>query len=161
MIALPSLVLSGSVETAACKFSTTSSKFWLIYGRTSLILVVGASGMVMGAAGQDSVYNNHLDIVTRNPAWNPAIVGEDLIVSQILFAEAMSNVVHCSWAVPDYPRASIEMTFLFWARACGTWDGRSSIILQGWSVLLRGRCKGNLTDLRRILHLSLAKGNPK
>jgi hypothetical protein len=24
-----------------------------------------------------------------------------------------------------------------------------------------GRCKGNLTDLRRILHLSLAKGNPK
>jgi hypothetical protein len=26
----------------------------------------------------------------------------------------------------------------------------------------RGRgCKGNLTNLRRILHLSLAKGNPK
>jgi hypothetical protein len=24
-----------------------------------------------------------------------------------------------------------------------------------------GDCKGNLTDLRRILHLSLAKGNPK
>jgi hypothetical protein len=24
-----------------------------------------------------------------------------------------------------------------------------------------GECKGNLTDLRRILHLSLAKGNPK
>jgi hypothetical protein len=24
-----------------------------------------------------------------------------------------------------------------------------------------GLCKGNLTDLRRILHLSLAKGNPK
>jgi hypothetical protein len=24
-----------------------------------------------------------------------------------------------------------------------------------------GMCKGNLTDLRRILHLSLAKGNPK
>jgi hypothetical protein len=24
-----------------------------------------------------------------------------------------------------------------------------------------GSCKGNLTDLRRILHLSLAKGNPK
>jgi hypothetical protein len=24
-----------------------------------------------------------------------------------------------------------------------------------------GYCKGNLTDLRRILHLSLAKGNPK
>jgi hypothetical protein len=23
------------------------------------------------------------------------------------------------------------------------------------------QCKGNLTDLRRILHLSLAKGNPK
>jgi hypothetical protein len=27
-------------------------------------------------------------------------------------------------------------------------------------VLATG-CKGNLTDLRRILHLSLAKGNPK
>jgi hypothetical protein len=26
---------------------------------------------------------------------------------------------------------------------------------------LCGWCKGNLTDLRRILHLSLAKGNPK
>jgi hypothetical protein len=25
----------------------------------------------------------------------------------------------------------------------------------------RVNCKGNLTDLRRILHLSLAKGNPK
>jgi hypothetical protein len=24
-----------------------------------------------------------------------------------------------------------------------------------------GACKGNLTDLRRELHLSLAKGNPK
>jgi hypothetical protein len=26
---------------------------------------------------------------------------------------------------------------------------------------VEGFCKGNLTDLRRILHLSLAKGNPK
>jgi hypothetical protein len=26
---------------------------------------------------------------------------------------------------------------------------------------LPGPCKGNLTDLRRIFHLSLAKGNPK
>jgi hypothetical protein len=26
---------------------------------------------------------------------------------------------------------------------------------------LYGTCKGNLTDLRRKLHLSLAKGNPK
>jgi hypothetical protein len=24
-----------------------------------------------------------------------------------------------------------------------------------------GQCKGNLTDLRRELHLSIAKGNPK
>jgi hypothetical protein len=28
-------------------------------------------------------------------------------------------------------------------------------------VHVRAMCKGNLTDLRRILHLSLAKGNPK
>jgi hypothetical protein len=28
-------------------------------------------------------------------------------------------------------------------------------------VHVPGTCKGNLTDLRRILHLSLAKGNPK
>jgi hypothetical protein len=28
-------------------------------------------------------------------------------------------------------------------------------------TLHEGKCKGNLTDLRRILHLSLAKGNPK
>jgi hypothetical protein len=34
----------------------------------------------------------------------------------------------------------------------------NSCILLSWE----GRsCKGNLTDLRRILHLSLAKGNPK
>jgi hypothetical protein len=26
---------------------------------------------------------------------------------------------------------------------------------------IHGRCKSNLTDLRRVLHLSLAKGNPK
>jgi hypothetical protein len=25
----------------------------------------------------------------------------------------------------------------------------------------KGNCKGNLTTLRRILHLDLAKGNPK
>jgi hypothetical protein len=31
--------------------------------------------------------------------------------------------------------------------------------IYGW--LGTGRCKGNLTDLRRELHLSLAKGNPK
>jgi hypothetical protein len=29
------------------------------------------------------------------------------------------------------------------------------------SLVLLGSCKGNLTDLRRELHLSLAKGNPK
>jgi hypothetical protein len=28
-------------------------------------------------------------------------------------------------------------------------------------ALILAACKGNLTDLRRILHLSLAKGNPK
>jgi hypothetical protein len=50
MMALPSSVLSGSVETAACKFSTTSNRFWLICGGTSLIPVVGASGMATGAA---------------------------------------------------------------------------------------------------------------
>jgi hypothetical protein len=27
--------------------------------------------------------------------------------------------------------------------------------------MLEAQCKGNLTDLRRILHLSLAKANPK
>jgi hypothetical protein len=37
---------------------------------------------------------------------------------------------------------------------------RSSLL--GEILLGRVRfCKGNLTDLRRILHLSLAKGNPK
>jgi hypothetical protein len=50
MIASSSSVLSGSAETAACRFLTTSSRFWLICSGTSLILVVGASGMVVGAA---------------------------------------------------------------------------------------------------------------
>jgi hypothetical protein len=49
MIASSSLVLSG-VETAVCKFSTTSYEFWLICGGTSLILVVGVSGMATGVA---------------------------------------------------------------------------------------------------------------
>jgi hypothetical protein len=34
--------------------------------------------------------------------------------------------------------------------------------LQKCSVMMhKDRCKGNLTDLRRQLHSSLAKGNPK
>jgi hypothetical protein len=45
MTASSSLVLSGSAEVAACRFSTTSSRFWLICGGTSLIPVVEASGM--------------------------------------------------------------------------------------------------------------------
>jgi hypothetical protein len=48
-------------------------------------------------------------------------------------------------------------------------DGiRGSVVLDevGLSVFLldeedQGSCKGNLTNLRRELHLSLAKGNPK
>jgi hypothetical protein len=43
---------------------------------------------------------------------------------------------------------------------CAMWWG------DGWIQWIHPRviglwCKGNLTDLRRILHLSLAKGNPK
>jgi hypothetical protein len=30
-----------------------------------------------------------------------------------------------------------------------------------WSMLIQRGCKGNLTILRRILHLDLAKANPK
>jgi hypothetical protein len=30
-----------------------------------------------------------------------------------------------------------------------------------WVISFYQRCKGNLTILRRILHLDLAKGNPK
>jgi hypothetical protein len=44
-----SSVLSGLAETAVHRFLTTSNKFWLICGGTSLILVVGASGMAAGA----------------------------------------------------------------------------------------------------------------
>jgi hypothetical protein len=50
MTASSSSVLLGSAETAACKFLTTSNRFWLICGRMSLILVVGASGMAVGTA---------------------------------------------------------------------------------------------------------------
>jgi hypothetical protein len=49
MIASSSLVLLGSVETAACKFLITSNRFWLICGGTSLIPVVGASGVAVEA----------------------------------------------------------------------------------------------------------------
>jgi hypothetical protein len=38
------------VSGDSCKFSTTSSKFWLICSGTSLILMVGASGMATGEA---------------------------------------------------------------------------------------------------------------
>jgi hypothetical protein len=38
-----------------------------------------------------------LDIITRSPAWNPVIVGEDdPIVCRIPFAEAMVDVVCCT-----------------------------------------------------------------
>jgi hypothetical protein len=78
-----------------------------------------------------------LDIITHSPARNPAIVGEDnLIVCQILFAEATVDVVCCAWAVPDHLRTSIKMTFLLWTRACGTGDGGSSIDLWWWGGIL-------------------------
>jgi hypothetical protein len=35
------------------------------------------------------------------------------------------------------------------------------IDVNGEGEEIGGDCKGNLTDLRRELHLSLAKGNPK
>jgi hypothetical protein len=41
MMALLSSVLSGSVEMAVHRLSTTSSRFWLMCGRSSLIPVVG------------------------------------------------------------------------------------------------------------------------
>jgi hypothetical protein len=50
MITSSLAVLSGSVETAVCKSSTTSNRFWLMCGGMSLIPVVGASGMETGAA---------------------------------------------------------------------------------------------------------------
>jgi hypothetical protein len=37
---------------------------------------------------------------------------------------------------------------------------RISVFHHGFAAL-DGLCKGNLTNLRRELHLSLAKGNPK
>jgi hypothetical protein len=44
-MALLSLVLSGLVEMVVCRFSTTSSRFWLMCGGTSLIPVVaGVNG---------------------------------------------------------------------------------------------------------------------
>jgi hypothetical protein len=50
MMALLSLVQSGLAEMAACRFSTTSNRFWLMCGGTALIPVIGASGMAAGAA---------------------------------------------------------------------------------------------------------------
>jgi hypothetical protein len=42
------------------------------------------------------------------------------------------------------------------------YTGPPKVFTDVWHRRLCGRvCKGNLTDLRRILHLSLAKGNPK
>jgi hypothetical protein len=44
---------------------------------------------------------------------------------------------------------------------------RQHTVAEGWCIVVerlhtvRTACKGNLTDLRRELHLSLAKGNPK
>jgi hypothetical protein len=82
-----------------------------------------------------------LDIITCSPAWNPDIVGEDdLIVCRILFAEATVDVVRCTWAIPDHPRTSVEMTFLLWERACGAGDSGSSITLwQRCGILLQQR----------------------
>jgi hypothetical protein len=51
-------------------------------------------------------------------------------------------------------------------RRFGPWGLTAKQVAQGgtWLTdeeLYAEHCKGNLTDLRRILHLSLAKGNPK
>jgi hypothetical protein len=83
------------------------------------------------------VVNLLLDLVTCRPAWNPCAVGEDYSVAHwISFAEAMSNVVRCSRAVPDHAGASIRMAFLLRARTGRTWDGGSGIILRRQSILL-------------------------
>jgi hypothetical protein len=53
-------------------------------------------------------------LITCCPLWDPDIVGKDYPVGcWISFAEAVVDVVHCSWAVPDHPGTSIEMTLLF------------------------------------------------
>jgi hypothetical protein len=74
---------------------------------------------------------------------NPDIVGEDYpVVCWIPFAEAMVDVVHCSWAVPDHLRISIKMPFLLWSGACGAGDSGGGITLWRWCRILlwwRGR----------------------
>jgi hypothetical protein len=79
---------------------------------------------------------------------NPAIVGEDdPVVFQIPFAEAVVDIVHCTWAVPDHPRTSVKMAFLLWVRACRGGDSgsgvtlwrRGSILLQQRGGILAGR----------------------
>jgi hypothetical protein len=43
-------------------------------------------------------------------------------------------------------------------------NGKAISKVIGYGMILkmiRDKCKGNLTNLRRELHLSLAKGNPK
>jgi hypothetical protein len=138
-------VLSGSEETVACRFSTTSSRFWLICGRTIFNTSCRGKWNGGGNGGRHRilsviVVNPLLDIVTCCPARNPGAVGEDYSVAHwISFVEAMSDVVRCSRAVPDHAGASVEMAFLLRARTGRTWNGGSGIILQRRSILLRGQ----------------------
>jgi hypothetical protein len=85
--------------------------------------------------GWDSVCNNHLVIplyyyplssTESRHCWG----GLSSCLPDIPFAEAMVDVVCCSWAVPDHLRTSVEMTFLLWSGACRAGDGGGCITLQ-------------------------------
>jgi hypothetical protein len=54
-------------------------------------------------------------------------------------------------AVVAYPAVQYSLDLILFLTINESWGGGNA----------GRRCKGNLTDLRRILHLSLAKGNPK
>jgi hypothetical protein len=82
----------------------------------------------------------------------------------------MSDVV-VQWAVSaDVSRLATPVAGLcghVWCPSpinrCGEGGGADGNACEGVGIAARvvGVCKGNLTTLRRILHLDLAKGNPK
>jgi hypothetical protein len=82
------------------------------------------------------------DEPTRNAAWGILSIGKYDLSLWISFTLLISNIIH------TYETLSNKMARL--TTECAAQQIQCSCY-----------CKGNLTDLRRELHLSLAKGNPK
>jgi hypothetical protein len=81
------------------------------------------------------------------------------LVLALLLVSPNTCLIVCSEKIaicPDLKRKRAQ-----WMHTWMSGKSMLSLLIGKCFQNVDGNCKGNLTNLRRILHLSLAKGNPK